>query len=104
MPPAIQKLSEIVTSGQVSVKYFLRASTTAQRSVCFTADYSVHDSEEQSSKMFRCFLTETLHLETVEPFVVGSEILSSPRQMSLESAYTDEPVNLSLLTMTKPFT
>ena len=97
MPPAIQKLSEIPTNGQVSVKFFLRASTTAQRSVCFTTHYSVHESEEESSKMFRCFFTETLHLETVEPFVVGSEILSSPRQMSLESAYTDEPVNPILI-------
>jgi hypothetical protein len=32
-----------------------------------------------------------VHLDTVEPFVVGSEILSSPRQQTLESAYTDEP-------------
>ena len=35
-------------------------------------------------------MSETLHLETVEPFVVDSELLSVPRQLGLESAFTDE--------------
>jgi hypothetical protein len=85
-PPAVHKVPEISKSGKFSVKFFIRASTTAQRSVHFTCDYSV----ENSGKTFRCFLSETLHLETVEPFVVDSELLSVPRQLGLESAFTDE--------------
>ena len=86
-PPAVKKLAAIATNESVSVKFFMKASTTAQRSVNFNVDYTV----EQDGKPFRCFLSEVLHLETVEPFVVMSEILSLPRQLPMEMAFTDEP-------------
>jgi hypothetical protein len=34
-PPAVQKLPEIPGKGTASVKFYLRASTTARRSIAF---------------------------------------------------------------------
>ena len=86
-PPAVQKLPEILPGSQVSVKFYLKASTTAQRTLNFGCEYSI----EQDQKSYRCHLNDVIHLDTVEPFVVASEILSSPRQLPLETAFTDEP-------------
>ncbi len=86
-PPVVHKMSEILSDNKASVKFYLKASTTAQRTVNFGCEYTV----EQDGKPFRCVLSDTLHFETVEPFVVGSEILSVPRQLPLETAFTDEP-------------
>jgi hypothetical protein len=87
-PPAVHKVPEISKSGNFSVKFFIRASTTAQRSVHFSCDYSV----ENSGKTFRCFLSETLHLETVEPFVVDSELLSVPRQLGTRGSVSGQKI------------
>ena len=56
---------------------------SGQRGIVIKATYKILDQE----KHFNCHIDEKIELETVEPFLTSSEILSCRNQQKMETAY-----------------
>ena len=83
-PPVEKVFAEgLKKDEQKSVVFYLRASTTGQRGIEVSARYKV--------SQYQCELKEKIHLETILPFELSSELISCKRQLPISNAYTDEP-------------
>ena len=56
---------------------------SGQRGIVIKASYKILDQE----KHFNCHVDEKLELETVEPFLISSELLSCRNQQKMQTAY-----------------
>merc|ERR1712156_707711 len=86
-PPTTKFLDNLDVKSEAFVTFYIRSSTTGQRGIVIKASYKILDQE----KHFNCHVDEKLELETVEPFLISSELLSCRNQQKMQTAYSDEP-------------
>ena len=70
-PPVVKNINEIGANDSQNVIFYIKSSTTGKRGININVTYQVQDASNQ----FECKLEEKLDLETVEPFLIGSELL-----------------------------
>ena len=73
-PPTTKFLDSLDVNAETFVTFYIRSSTTGQRGIVIKACYKILDQE----KTFNCHIDEKLNLETVEPFLISSELLMTP--------------------------
>ena len=56
---------------ETSVVFYIRSSTTGLRGVNIAVTYNVNDGQTEH----KCEITKKLNLDTVEPFLISSELL-----------------------------
>ena len=74
-PPTTKFLDSLDVNAETFVTFYIRSSTTGQRGIVIKACYKILDQENT----FNCHIDEKLNLETVEPFLVSSELLRYSR-------------------------
>ena len=70
-PPVAKNINGISANDSQNVIFYIKSSTTGKRGINTNVTYQVQDASNQ----FECKLEEKLDLETVEPFLIGSELL-----------------------------
>ena len=70
-PPVVKNINGISANDSQNVIFYIKSSTTGNRGININVTYQVQDASNQ----FECKLEEKLDLETVEPFLIGSELL-----------------------------
>ena len=70
-PPVVKNINAIDSNDSQNVTFYIKSSTTGKRGININVTYQVQDASNQ----FECKLEEKLDLETVEPFLIGSELL-----------------------------
>ena len=58
-------------ASETSVVFYIRSSTTGLRGVDIAVTYTIKDGETEH----KCGITKKLNLDTVEPFLISSELL-----------------------------
>lgn len=86
-PPVVKNINGISANDSQNVIFYIKSSTTGKRGININVTYQVQDASNQ----YECKLEEKLDLETVEPFLIGSELLSCRTQQKMDTAYSDEP-------------
>ena len=86
-PPATKSITELERSSETEVVFYIRSSTTGLRGVNVSVTYQITEGQTEH----KCAVTQKLNLDTVEPFLISSELLSCRNQQKMQTAYSDEP-------------
>lgn len=85
--PLIKRMGDLDLNGQTSISLYVKASTTGFRGVTITTKYSVSIDDPPSNCLSQ--ISETLKLETIEPFKLDYTI-QSIRMKAIKKVFTDE--------------
>ncbi|TRY69565.1 hypothetical protein TCAL_07632 [Tigriopus californicus] len=85
--PLIKRLGDLNVDGQDSISLYVKASTTGFRGVTITTKYSVSVGDPLANCQSQ--ISETLKLETIEPFQLDYSI-QSIRMNTIKKVFTDE--------------
>ena len=70
-PPATKSITMLEKASETAVIFYIRSSTTGLRGVDIAVTYMIKDGETEH----KCGITKKLNLDTVEPFLISSELL-----------------------------